>query len=102
LVAYFSKLLDEDNISDFCEALDYDVTQFDDRAHLDELSISSVEVDGDTVTVQYDVAWSAYYGCSDMNQQDFDDREVFGEKDGDHWVFEVYKAPAKRSTFEEF
>lgn len=88
--------------SEFRRVLDLDVDEFDERAVHYGTEIDTVEADEDGVTVFYEVFWDAYHGCKDINHAGSADREVFGEVDGSDWLFQVYQAPEKRSTFEEY
>lgn len=67
LVWYFDEQVENDQ---FGLTLDYSVREHDERAEIDEVRISEVEVSADGVRVHYEIDWSAHYGCSDMNCAD--------------------------------
>jgi len=91
------------NPSLFSEAMDLDASQFDDRATVDKVSISDVTVDGETVVIQYEYDYSAYYGCRDMNHANTSDEEIIvGTRQGNILSFERFKPRERRSTDEEF
>ncbi len=98
LVSYFQDLIE----SDLSSAIDFGVREFDERAQLDSIECTDVLVNGDEVLLTYQVEFSAYYGCSDMDYCDTDERTVRGRKDGNEWVFPVYVAPPSRTTDEEY
>ncbi|RYD76054.1 MAG: hypothetical protein EOP84_17420 [Verrucomicrobiaceae bacterium] len=93
LAAFFAEQLD----GQFKETLDYEVAEYDERATIDEIEITEVEVAGDQITVQYSISYSAYYGCKDQDYADVAERW-----DGDFWLFDLFVPTPVRTTFEEF
>jgi hypothetical protein len=98
LLDYFSDLLDEE----FGEVIDFGVSEFDDRAQTDEIRVTSVVEQTDSITVHYEIDISAHYGCSDMDYAKTVPRTSRGVRDGPDWVFQRYVQPPRRSTHDEF
>lgn len=90
------------NMHEYSDALDKSASEHDDRAEVDEIIVTNVELEEDSVFIYYDVEFSAYYGCRDMNYSDTDEREICGTRKGRVFTFEKYIPPPKRTTFEEF
>lgn len=80
-------------------ALDLDLD--DDRATVDQITLETVEVMGDTVYVGFSFEFSAYHGCRDMNYQDSDWSDIKGTRDGNDWVFPVHVPPERLAPNEE-
>lgn len=100
LEAYFQDACDS---GDFKDALDTDVSVHHDRAVIDWITITDVEVkDNGDVNVHYEVEYSWYLGCSDMDGADRMEDCVAGIKDGEFWRFERFVPQERRSTHEEF
>ena len=92
----------DDNESDFSRALDLDVSHIDRVAQMDAAQITNVDINGTSIAVDYDVEYSIYRGCSDMNVQGVEELHVFGELTDEGWVFDEHVPPPKRSTVDEF
>ncbi|MEJ8675537.1 hypothetical protein [Chromobacterium amazonense] len=91
------------NPDEFCRAMDLDASCYDERATLDQTTITDVEIDQDTVSIWYEFSYSAYYGCRDMNLAGTSDGDtIIGTRKGCALTFETFIAPEPRSTFEEF
>ena len=97
LVAYFQDLTDEE----FGSVLDLEVEELDDRAQVENISVKDVNADGDDVSITYELEFSAYYGCKDMDYSDTDERVVRGWCEGDHWVFSKHVATPRRYPNDE-
>lgn len=92
----------DDKESDFSSALDTDVSHIDPVAQMDAIRITQVDIDGSSIEVQYDIEYSIYKGCRDMNIQDVIELHVFGDLTDEGWAFDEYVPPAKRTTVDEF
>jgi len=87
----------------FLQAIDTDVSVHNDRAVLDDALIEEVEIDADgNVLVEYQLEFSWYYGCSNMDGSDEACGSVRGMRAGDKWIFEIPKPQERRSTLDEF
>lgn len=111
LIEIPSHIEDDDELADwvrgnseaFWPAMDLDASQHDDRANVDEVNITEVEIDERTVAIHYDYEYSAYYGCRDVNYSDTTDEEVIvGQRQGNTLLFEKFKPRERRSSDEEF
>jgi hypothetical protein len=91
-----------DNYEKFADALDYTANDHDDRAVVDEVRITHVDLGEDFVGISYEVDYSAYHGCRDMNYADTHERFVRGRREKREFVFKKFMHPPRRSTFEEF
>ena len=67
-----------ENIESLYAAMDFEVNHFDDRAQVDDIQITEIELTSDTIYIEYNVQYSAYHGCRDANYVDEDQREVEG------------------------
>jgi hypothetical protein len=83
-------------------ALDLSVEDLDERACFFAVKIVDVQEDDSGVFIQYDVTYTAYYGCRDQDRSGVDERNITGDLQGNAWVFPVYVPPPRRSTYEEF
>jgi len=108
LLRYFDNQLSAPGAADdfdgpLSAALDLEVDDHDDRAVLDDVEVSGVEIseDGRTITIEYTVTFSAHHGCRDMNYTDMEDREIEGSREGCFWVFDEFQAPERLSPNEE-
>ncbi|WP_148211133.1 hypothetical protein [Methylovorus glucosotrophus] len=97
LLAFFKAKFDE-----LEPALDLSVEDLDDRACFFEAEIVYVQEDETSVFIQYDVTYTAYYGCRDQDNSGVDERGVTGVRQGNAWIFSVHVPPPPRSTYEEF
>ncbi len=91
-----------DKESNFSNALDRDVSHINQRAHVDAVRVTDVDITGSLIEVTYDVEYSIYNGCKDMNVQDAEELHVFGELTSEGWEFEEHVPPPKRTTMDEF
>lgn len=102
LKSFFDRMI-EDDVGDICgelvPALDLDLSN--DRENLDGVEIDSVEIKDTKVFIYYYVAYSAHFGCKDMDYTERDCRTLTGRIKEKFFVFDVH-TPAERSTFEEF
>lgn len=89
-----------ENFDELKPALDLEVE--DDRALVDDVEIEVFQLYEERVDIQYIVKYSAYFGCSDMDYSNEDQRVISGKRIGRQFLFEIFVAPAKRSTYEEF
>jgi len=92
----------DDKESDFSNALDFDVSHIDQRAQVGAVRVTNVDITGALIEVTYDVEYSIYNGCEDMNVQDAEELHVFGELTSGGWEFEKHVPPPKRTTVDEF
>ncbi len=83
-------------------AFDLTANEHDDRSQVDDIRVTDVKIDEDSVTINYDVEYSAYHGCRDKNYADSDERELFGERQGRLLIFDSWVRPSRRSTDDEF
>jgi hypothetical protein len=98
LIAYFEDQLD----SAFRDALNFDVVRQRDRAVLDDVRITDVTITEIGVEVSYEIQFSAYLGCRDMNWADEEYYCAFGKKQDEAWLFAHHKPWTPRSTHDEF
>lgn len=91
-----------DNKDDYEDALDQTANIHDDRSQVDDVTVTSVDVTTHTVVVSYDVDFSAYHGCRDLNYADTHDRQIVGRREGRAIIFEKFAPQPPRSTYEEF
>jgi len=89
-----------DIIDDLRPAMDLELE--DDRAQIDEIEIETFALFDDVVHIEYEIRYSAYYGCKDMDYANEDQRVVSGQRTGRSFEFEVFVPSPMRSTFEEF
>jgi hypothetical protein len=90
------------NVKDLYQAMDLEVDDFDDRALLDWVTITQIDLTSDSIHIEFDVEYSAYHGCKDQNYSDSDARAIAGERKGKKLIFDKYIAPPKRTTYDEF
>lgn len=84
-------------------ALDLDVGQAEDnRIIVDEVSIDRIYLTRDSVSIQYTVNWSAYFGCDDANGAGEEELEISGRRVGNTFTFDEFVYPEPRSTFDEY
>lgn len=98
---HLQSLIDDDE-SDFANALDYDVSHIDLRAQVYAVRVTQVEIHGSRIVVTYELEYSIYNGCADMDVQDSEELHVHGDLTADGWAFNEHVPPHKRSTVEEF
>jgi hypothetical protein len=86
----------------FSDALDHDVSHIDQRAQVHAVRITDVDVNGSDIAVTYELDYSIYNGCKDMDIVDSEERHVFGELTEEGWVFDKHVPPPRRDTVDEF
>ena len=86
----------------FIFALDCDVSHVDARAQVYDVRITAVEFDESSIGVSYEVDYTIYNGCKDMDVDDSEDRFVSGQRTPAGWEFKHYVQPPKRTTVDEF
>lgn len=91
-----------ENMGEYSVALDHSAYGHDERSQVDDISVTSVEIDDDFVTIRYDVDISAYHGCRDVNYAETDEREVTASREGRVLIFDKYVPLPPRSTYDEF
>jgi len=82
-------------------ALDLDLKDIDDRATLEGWEITNIEIEEDTIWIGYDIEYSAYYGCKDMDHSGIVDREINGSRNPRKLIFEKPITLPSRSTYDE-
>lgn len=92
----------DDNESDFSDALDHDVSHIDQRAQVHAVRIRDVDISGSQIEVTYELEYSIYNGCKDMDVQDAEELRVFGDLTDEGWAFDEHVPPPKRTTVDEF
>ena len=83
-------------------ALDLDVSHIDMRAKAYGVRITDVSIDGEAIGVSYEVDYSVYNGCNDMDIDDSEEGFVEGVLTDGGWEFEEFIPPPKRTTLDEF
>lgn len=106
-----AEYIDDDEISDYLmgreeelyPAFDLDVGQTNDnRLQIDDVIITRVELSKDSVLIEFTVEYSAYYGCSDANFGDMEERALEGKRAGNIFTFEAFEYPEPRDTVDEY
>ena len=82
-------------------AMDLDVSEFDDRATVSDVTITEVELDAESICITYTVEYDAYYGCKDMNYADAVERSITGARVGNRFTFDAHTPLPKRTTLDE-
>lgn len=91
-----------ENIDDIWEALDHSAYEHDDRSQVDEISVVSIDMCINSITIYYDVEISAYHGCRDANYANTDERYITARREGRVFFFDKFVYPERRSTYDEF
>lgn len=94
--------LANDMESNFRKALDFDVSHINQRAEVYGIRITAVDMDETSIGVSYEVDYSIYNGCKDMDIDDSENVFVTGVRTADGWAFEEFVPPPKRTTVDEF
>lgn len=89
-------LMTDEQASEFARALDLDVSDLDDRAVVEEVEVTGVEIEGDTLCIEYAVHFSVYYGCQDHDIQDCVERTVRGHRTAHGWELPEHVPLPKR------
>lgn len=90
------------NIDDLYDAMDLGVNHHDDRAQVDDIQITEINLTSDTIYIEYSIEYSAYHGCRDAIYVDEDQRSIEGSRIGNKFIFDLFVPPPARSTHEEF
>ena len=90
------------NVDELYPAMDLEVDDSDDRAQLDEVTITQIDLTYDSIQIEFDVEYSAYHGCKDMSYSDSDSRSIAGERKGNKLIFKKFIPSPRRTTHEEF
>lgn len=80
----------------FADAFDQGSKRRDSRANFEGLEINEVELEDDQVVIEYEVYYSAHFGCSDMDYYDADPRTLIGHRNGLIFSFDVHITPPER------
>jgi hypothetical protein len=102
---HYSELRIEDDLGscdEIEEAMDLDVSDMNQRAEFVHAKITNVDLNHDSIAIDYDVEWSAHYGCSDFNSSGIDSRSISGSRKGNTFTFDVYDSLPDRTTLDEF
>lgn len=83
-------------------ALDLEVEEFDSRARIDSLLITSVELEEQAISIVYRLAFSASYTCTGIDYAATHDRTLRGVRRGMDWIFPIHQPKPERSTVDEF
>ena len=94
-------ILFQERVTELAPALDCDVADFDERARIDEIHIRAVDIEGDSIAITYELLFSAFYACSDIDYAGHHQRVVSGRREGDLWVFSPHVSLPPRSTLDE-
>ncbi|MEB1262535.1 MULTISPECIES: hypothetical protein [Xanthomonas] len=90
------------NIDEYHNALDLDVGQTsDNRVQIDEIDIDKVDLTSDSISIDFTVHYSAYYGCDDANFADEDQRNLYGSRTGNTFTFDRFEMPEQRYPDDE-
>ena len=92
----------DDNDSNFSNALDHDVSHIDQRAQVHAVRVTQVDIRGSEIELIYELQYSIYRGCADMDVVDSEELHVFGDLIDKGWAFDEYVPPPKRDTVNEF
>ncbi|WP_157314955.1 hypothetical protein [Chitinibacter sp. GC72] len=74
-------------------AMDLDVSDYDELAQLDEIIITAVTLDRQAVKIDYQLRFSAFYGCQDIEYHGCCQRVLRGRREGHCLLFTPYTAP---------
>lgn len=92
----------QDNTDLLAVAMDCEVREFDSKAQVDSLKITSVDVQNESVRITYTIAWSASDTCRDIEFAGTQERVLRGQREGSFWVFRKHQPTPGRSTLDEF
>ena len=73
-----------------------------DRVQIDEISITEVCISENSINIQYEVDYSAHYGCSNIDFVKTKTCSLTGTRNGNLFLFDEKEPPPKRSTYEEY
>ena len=91
----------QDQTCRFAEAFDLGSDHRKSNAILERVTIDRVSVDGNQVTIEYQVELSAFNACNLLTDHYSFRRFVVGSRDGNVWKFSKYMPP-ERSSVDEF
>lgn len=91
-----------DNIEALYDAMDITANEHDSRSQVDDIRVTNIQLNESHVTINYEVEYSAYHGCRDINYADTDEREAHGERRGNLLIFGKFVPSQLRSTHDEF
>ncbi|WP_348946433.1 hypothetical protein ABHF33_07805 [Chitinibacter sp. FCG-7] len=74
-------------------AMDLDVSDYDELAQLDEIIITAITLDQQAVKIDYQLRFSAFYGCQDIDYHGSCQRVLRGRREGNCLLFTPYTAP---------
>lgn len=74
-------------------AMDLDVSDYDELAQLDEIIITAVTLNQQGVKIDYQLRFSAFYGCQDIDYHGHCQRVLRGRREGNGLLFMPYIAP---------
>lgn len=83
-------------------ALDLIVNEQDELAQLDQLILGDVTVNAEQIEIEYQVCFSSYHACRNLQYSDCERRTLRGERQGNILRFKAYTPPPSRSTADEF
>ncbi|MDY4297023.1 MULTISPECIES: hypothetical protein [unclassified Xanthomonas] len=90
------------NIDEYHDALDLDVGQTsDNRVQIDDIDIDKVDLTSYSISIDFTVQYSAYYGCDDANFADEDQRNLHGSRTGNTFTFDRFEMPEQRYPDDE-
>ena len=94
----------QENKESFYPAMDLDPSVYDQRAIIEDIEVTDIEIDEKTLRIWYRYEYSASYGCKDMYHSDIsDEMMIFGQRnDGNEFLFEEFIPTEIRSTDKEF
>lgn len=96
LIPYF-----QEQLGRLADALDRDVSDFDKKAQIDEIHVRKIEVTSEGIAVTYELRFSAFYACSDLDYRGRHERVLPGRRNGDFWIFQPHCPLPARSTLDE-
>ncbi|QLG87978.1 hypothetical protein HQ393_06715 [Chitinibacter bivalviorum] len=83
-------------------ALDLIVNEQDELALLDQLILGDITVGADQIVIEYQVCFSSYHACRNLQYSDCEHRSLRGVRQGNTLSFKPYTPPPCRSTADEF
>lgn len=98
---HFQAML-QDQTCHFAEAFDLGCDHRKSNAILERVTIDHVSVDGQQITIEYQVELSAFNACNLHTDHYSFRRSVVGLKDGHVWRFSKHMPLPERSSVDEF
>ena len=105
LVAHLNSEVQEDHRGDFGpfrDVLCLNVSHIADRATMEGVAIVDAEIYRDMTTVHYEVQYSVFNGCKDMDVTDIWEDAAHGNAEDGEWIFDEWTPQLERSTIDEF